>query len=150
MCSSDLCKPQSHKYVTEHIERLGRSHDLETCTVTERVGREQRRIHHRWSDQVPIRNTTDALKVGWVEVTVVGEDGGVIYHNGFITNHALHHKRSQRLLRPGVRVGRSKTKTATRSRRRATILNTTSGTQMPLERNAGDSEHARVPVPNRA
>lgn len=86
-----LCvsKPQSHKYLTEYVESLRKSNDLETFTATEKVGKEKRTIQYRWSERVPIRNTTDALEVGWVEVTVVGANGRKVYHNAFITNHEL-------------------------------------------------------------
>ena len=84
-----VCKPQSHKYLTEYVESLRQSDDLDTLTATEKVGKQKRTIHYQWTENVPIRDTADALEVGWVEVTVIGADGRKIYRNAFITNHEL-------------------------------------------------------------
>jgi hypothetical protein len=41
-------------------------------------------------NQIPLREEQPAMLVNWVELTILnGDDGSVIYHNSFITNHFI-------------------------------------------------------------
>jgi hypothetical protein len=85
-----VCKPQSHKYLQQCVESLRQSGDTETAQITEWTGKERRTTSYEWIEDVPLRDSADAMRVGWVSVRVTGEDGQKIYANSFITNHALH------------------------------------------------------------
>lgn len=84
-----VCKPQSHKYLQECIESLRQSGETQTTQTTEWNGKEHRTTRYEWIEDVPLRDSRDAMSVGWVNVLVTGEDGRQIYRNSFITNHAL-------------------------------------------------------------
>jgi hypothetical protein len=84
-----VCKPQSHKYLEECIASLRGSGETERLETIEWTGKEHRSTLYEWVEDVPIRSTDDAMKVGWLSVLVTGEDGRRIYRNSFITNHPL-------------------------------------------------------------
>lgn len=84
-----VCKPQSHKYLEEYVESLRQSGEIETTQTTEWTGKEHRRSSYEWIEDVPLRDSRDAMHVGWVSVVVTGSDGRKIYRNSFITNHVL-------------------------------------------------------------
>ena len=84
-----VCKPQSHKYLTECIESHRGLGELEELSLSTWTGKERRTIVYQWIEDVPIRDSADALPVGWVSVEERREDGRRIYHNSFITNHRL-------------------------------------------------------------
>ncbi len=84
-----VCKPESHRYLQESIESYRECGEMEMLTTTEWTGKEHRKTDYEWIEEVPIRATEDAMKVGWVSVFVRGEDGRKIYRNSFITNHRL-------------------------------------------------------------
>jgi hypothetical protein len=84
-----VCKPQSHRYLEECIESLRGTGETETLQTTEWTGKERRTTGYEWAEDVPIRSTEDAMKLGWLSVLVAGEDGRRIYANSFITNHVL-------------------------------------------------------------
>jgi hypothetical protein len=84
-----VCKPQSHKYLQECVESLRGTGETETLETTEWTGKEHRRTRYEWAEDVPIRATEDAMRVGWLSVAITGEDGRRIYTNSFITNHVL-------------------------------------------------------------
>ena len=45
---------------------------------------------YRYVNDIPLRAETDALHVNWCELTITDErDGRSLYHNAFVTNHAL-------------------------------------------------------------
>ena len=84
-----VCKPQSHKYLTESVDGHRQCGETETLESTEWDGKEHRESHYEWIEDVALRDSEDAMSVGWVSVVVTGEDGRVIYRNSFITNHVL-------------------------------------------------------------
>lgn len=82
-------KPSSHEALTTEVALLekveGGIHSLTTRRWT---GRFHEESHYRWTQQVPLRTTADALHVNWCEVTVVNADSGErLYHNSWITSH---------------------------------------------------------------
>lgn len=80
-----VCKEESHKTVYEWIKGI-------TQESVERKwnGKYHEVITYRWVQEVPLRDTEDALLVNWVEVTIVRqEDGKRLYKNAFVTNHPL-------------------------------------------------------------
>ena len=85
-----VCKPQSHKYLAECVESLRREGQIETLELNEWTGKEHRITTYHWVEDVPLRDSEDAMEVGWVEVKVFSQEKDkVVYHNSFITNHRL-------------------------------------------------------------
>ena len=84
-----ICKPNSHKYLFECIDSHRRGGELDSLERREWTGKEYRTSRYEWIEDVPLRDSEDALNVGWISVLVSGEDGRQIYRNSFITNHPI-------------------------------------------------------------
>ena len=53
-------------------------------------GKTRQVYNYRFANQIPLREEQPAMLVNWVELTILnGDDGSVIYHNSFITNHFI-------------------------------------------------------------
>jgi len=85
------CKPQSHETLYQELELLTQVKEAhQTQTVRRWTGRRYEQWRYHWVVQVPLRAGADALRVNWLEVTVVREDTGEqVYHNAWITSHEL-------------------------------------------------------------
>jgi hypothetical protein len=85
------CKPESHEALYQELELLTKVTDAhQTKTIRRWTGRRHEQWRYHWVVQVPLRAGANALRVNWCEVTVVREDTGEqVYHNAWITSHAL-------------------------------------------------------------
>jgi len=82
-----ICKPDSHKTLYEWIEGLQAINEV---TIKHHKGKTHYRDTYRFVNQVPLRDGEDALMVNWCElITTRVEDGNVMYHNAFATNHTI-------------------------------------------------------------
>lgn len=78
------CKPTSHKKLYEWLEK---PENIVFITTKKYKNGKHWEIHtYRYANDVPIRNTDDALRVDWCEVTINDEKGDRIYKNSFATN----------------------------------------------------------------
>ena len=59
-------------------------------------GRE--RYIYRYANHVPLRDTDDTLWVNWMELTIATDDGEILYHNAFATNHKIKEKNVDNLI----------------------------------------------------
>ncbi len=84
-----VCKPDSHKYLSQSVESHRQANETERMEREEWTGKERRKAVYEWIEDVPLRSSEDAMLVGWVSVHIFGEDGRLIYRNSFITNHPL-------------------------------------------------------------
>lgn len=85
-----VCKPSSHPTLSARIAELQRDGGLPTKEV--RCFREGRweRDRYTWACHVPLRAGNDALQVNWIDLTTTVEaTQEVVYHNSFVTNHAI-------------------------------------------------------------
>jgi hypothetical protein len=79
------CLPESHP----ELEKLGEVHHLD---IPYDHLRSHQVYHYRFVNQVPLRATEPALLVNWCELTLTrAGDGKVLYHNAWVTRHALNH-----------------------------------------------------------
>jgi hypothetical protein len=85
------CKPDSHPALYEEIGLLTKVDGaIQTLTVQRWTGRRHEVSTYRWVTQVPLRAGANALRVNWLELTVVQEESGKqLYHNAWITDHVL-------------------------------------------------------------
>lgn len=85
------CKPQSHETLYQELELLTKVKEAhQTHTVRRWTGRRYEQWRYHWVNQLPLRAGAGALRVNWLEVTVVREDTGEqVYHNAWITSHEL-------------------------------------------------------------
>jgi hypothetical protein len=84
-----VCKPDSHKTLDEWVAGLAASGDVHTRTITRREGPRRYTDMYRFVSDLPLRDGDDALLVNWCELTTTRDDGKVVYHNAFATNHAI-------------------------------------------------------------
>ncbi len=85
------CKPASHSHLTGWVEGLAASGQVKQLTTRTRNKRKHwENQHYRWTNQVPLTDRENPLKVNWCEVTVTNDEGRVLYRNAFITDWEIH------------------------------------------------------------
>jgi hypothetical protein len=84
------CKPSSHGTLYEWLNEWEKtSRSIQTLTIKRRKGKWREIDTYRFASQLPMRDGDDALMVNWCELITTEPDGQVIYHNSFISNHAI-------------------------------------------------------------
>ena len=83
------CKPDSHSALYEWVADFERNGNLNIITRTRRMGKRLLTDTYRYVNQVPLRDTDDALMVNWCELTTTEQDGKVIYRNAWATSHNI-------------------------------------------------------------
>jgi len=84
-----VCKSDSHPTLYEWLQGLELSGGVYTLTLQRWNGKMHEVDTYRYAHQVPLRDGEDALLVHWCELTTRREDGKVLYHNAFATDHPL-------------------------------------------------------------
>ena len=85
-----VCKPDSHTTLYAWLTALEKAEGLETKQVRHLNGKHGEIWSYRFVNDVPLRAGDDALMVNWFELTITHEETGkVLYHNAWVTNHAL-------------------------------------------------------------
>lgn len=85
-----VCKAESHTGLYEWINFLEKTHSVEEVTQRNWNGKHGELWHYRFAQQVPLRNGEEALLVNWLELVITYETTGeILYHNSFVTNHAI-------------------------------------------------------------
>lgn len=96
-----VCKPDSHKTLYEWVDdfqRLGQVGMLEKKRWT---GKQHQTERYRFVNQVPLRNTDDALMVNWCEVEIIDSKGKIIYRNAFATDYTLDNNNVAEIVKAG-------------------------------------------------
>lgn len=96
-----VCKPDSHRTLYEwadDFQRLGHVGVLEKKRWT---GKQRQIERYRFVNQVPLRNTDDALMVNWCEVEVIDGQGKAIYRNAFATDYTLDKNNVEEVVKAG-------------------------------------------------
>jgi hypothetical protein len=85
------CKEDSHQTLYQEVKLLSRIEGaVQTMTTTRWTGRYREEWTYRWVEQVPLKTGSQALPVNWCEITIMRQDTGQrLYHNAWITSHAL-------------------------------------------------------------
>jgi hypothetical protein len=83
------CKPDSHGALYEWIADFERNGKLAIVTRTRRMGKRHLTDTYRYVEQVPLRDSDDALMVNWLELTTTDADGKVVYRNAWATSHRI-------------------------------------------------------------
>jgi hypothetical protein len=82
-------KPDSHKTLYEWLTPLLETKHVTTLTITRRQGKKKWLDTYHFINQVPLRDSEDALQVNWCELTTTDAQGKVVYRNSFITDHLI-------------------------------------------------------------
>lgn len=83
------CKPDSHKTLYEYISGLETIDKVTTININWRHGKKHYVDTYRFINQVPLRDSEDALLVNWCELVTTDKEGKVIYKNAFVTDHLI-------------------------------------------------------------
>ena len=84
-----VCKPESHKTLYEWVEDFQRLGQVEVIEKRHWTGKKRLTERYRIAQQVPLRDSDDALLVNWCEIEVIDEQGHLVYRNAFATDYAL-------------------------------------------------------------
>lgn len=84
-----VCKPDSHKTLYEWVDDLEREGVVKTLVHKRWTGKRHEIDTYRYVSAVPLRDTDDALRVNWCEITTRAEDGKVLYRNAFASSLAI-------------------------------------------------------------
>jgi len=84
-----VCQPDSHKTLYEWVDSLQATSHLKTKHLKECHGKKTKTYTYRFTSELPLRNSDDALNVNWCELIITNESEKVVYKNSFITNHLI-------------------------------------------------------------
>ena len=83
------CKPESHATLYEWVADFARSGGVTTIQLPRRVGKKRLTDTYRYVNQVPLRDSDDALMVNWCELVTTDADGDVLFLNAWATSHPI-------------------------------------------------------------
>jgi hypothetical protein len=84
-----VCKPQSHHWLSEFIANSEFTNGVNKVCIKKWTGKERQTYTYRFQNDVPLRDTKDALHVNWIELVVTNEAGMIIFKNSYITDHLI-------------------------------------------------------------
>lgn len=82
-------KPDSHKTLYEWLTPLRNTKHITTLSLPRRKGKKKWVDTYQFINQVPLRDSDDALQVSGCELTTTDAAGKVVYRNSFITDHKI-------------------------------------------------------------
>jgi hypothetical protein len=83
------CKPDSHTTLYEWVDDLTRHGDVQTVTLTRWDGKKRLINTYRYINQVPLRDSDDALMVNWCELVTTTQEGKEVFRNTWATSHLI-------------------------------------------------------------
>ena len=84
-----VCKPDSHPLLYEWIADFERTRPVRTMKRIRWNGRQHLTECYRYMNQVPLRDSDDALMLNWGELIITDADGKVVYQNSWATTHPI-------------------------------------------------------------
>lgn len=95
------CKPKSHPWLTEWITEADDEEDLHRFSITRWTGKTHLIDTYRYVNSVAIKDAKNAVEVNWMQLTTTDEQGRVVYHNAFATNHLITRENVEALVKAG-------------------------------------------------
>lgn len=83
------CKPESHATLYEWVADFARSGGVRTVLTPRRIGKKSLADTCRTVDQVPLRDSDDALMVNWFELVTTNANGDILFRNARATSHRV-------------------------------------------------------------
>lgn len=84
-----VCKQDSHATLYEWLEDFERMGKITTVTRSRWDGKHRIVDTYRLMNELPLRDSDDAMLVNWCELKSVRDDGKVLYFNTFVTDYHL-------------------------------------------------------------
>jgi hypothetical protein len=83
------CKPDSHSTLYEWVADFSRCGKVATIVHSRRIGKKHFIDTYRYVNQVPLRDSDDALMVNWFELVTTAQNGDVLFHNAWASSHQV-------------------------------------------------------------
>jgi hypothetical protein len=84
-----VCLPTSHATRYEWVADFERRGEVPTVVKTRWDGRRRLTDTYRYLNHLPLRDSDEALLVGWCELTTTDAHGKVLYRNAWASSHPL-------------------------------------------------------------
>ncbi len=84
-----ICKPDSHSLLYEWVADFTRTGEVQTLEKSRWNGKQRLTERYRYINQVPLRDSDDAMLVNWCEITITNAKQEVVYRNAWATSHAI-------------------------------------------------------------
>jgi len=84
-----VCKPDSHRLLYEWIADFERIGEVRTVEKTRWNGKQRLIESYRYLNQVPLRDSDDALMLNWCELTITNAAGKTVFRNAWVTTHLI-------------------------------------------------------------
>ncbi len=96
-----VAKPSSHKYLYEELDGLDKLKGIQSVRRRRREGKHRRFYHYRYINSVPLNGTKDSPVVNWCELSILDQEGKLIYRNSFVTDHPINKENIEILVECG-------------------------------------------------
>jgi len=96
-----VCKPSSHKWLSEWLADADLVEDLHEFAVTKWTGSKYLIYTYQYANGVPLKDGEDALLVNWAQLTITNEQGAVTFRNSFVSNHTITRKNVAAFIQAG-------------------------------------------------
>jgi hypothetical protein len=84
-----VCKPDSHALLYQWVADFSRTGEVRTVEKNRWNGKQRLTERYRYINQVPLRDSDDALLVNGCEVTITTAKQELVYRNAWATSHAI-------------------------------------------------------------
>jgi hypothetical protein len=84
-----VCKPDAHPLLYEWIEDFERIGQVRTLEYTRWDGKQRLTERYRYLNQVPLRDSDDALMVNGCELAITNAKGEGVFRNAWTTSHHI-------------------------------------------------------------
>jgi hypothetical protein len=84
-----VCKPDSHALLYEWLADFSRTGAVKIVEKSRWNGKQRLTERYRYINQLPLRNSDDALLVNWCEVTITNAKQQLVYRNAWATSHTI-------------------------------------------------------------
>ena len=96
-----VCKPNSHRLLYEWVADFERKGLVQCIEIKRRTGKKHLTECYRIVNQVPLRDSDDALHVNWCEVTITDASQKQMYRNAWVTTHDITPQNVQSIVAAG-------------------------------------------------
>jgi len=96
-----VCKPKSHSWITKWVSFADPKEDLHEFSLTRWTGKERLTDTYQYVNGIGIHGGENALLVNWVQMTTTNEEGEVLRHYAFATNHVITAENAPSLVQAG-------------------------------------------------
>lgn len=84
-----VCKSDSHALLYEWVDDFVRTGKVQIVEKSRWNGKQRLTERYRYINQVPLRDSDDALLVNWCEITLTNDKQELVYRNAWATSHAI-------------------------------------------------------------